>query len=308
MHAIAASIAPLFIIILAAAILGRFLRDCESLSVSLNRYAVNIGLPALIFLALSGLKGRLLEHAAVIAANSLKIVGCFLAALAAAALFRLDRTRARTVFFCLGYGNVLFLGIPVLSEVYGPGILPQASLIVGTYLWWFFTVGVGVLQLWDGQDRKAAFRDLARSIAVNPLLIAVLAGSAAAVAGPALPRIAIRTLEMVSASVTPVALVVIGLYIGQFRFGGFRTWVAATIQSAAMLFLVPAAFAAVLSILEAPTAKFAPSILQAAMPQAIVPFVLADRYGLDKGLIARTIVISTIFSAFSIPFWGAILQ
>ncbi len=43
------------------------------------------------------------------------------------------------------------------------------------------------------------------------------------------------------------------------------------------------------------------------MPLAITPFALADKYNLDKDFIARSIILSTILSAISLPFWISLL-
>ncbi|MEK7547871.1 MAG: AEC family transporter, partial [Patescibacteria group bacterium] len=53
--------------------------------------------------------------------------------------------------------------------------------------------------------------------------------------------------------------------------------------------------------------QFSNSIIQAAMPLAITPFALADKYNLNKDFIARSIVLSTILAVVSLPFWISIL-
>ena len=53
--------------------------------------------------------------------------------------------------------------------------------------------------------------------------------------------------------------------------------------------------------------EFSASIIEAAMPLAITPFALADIYKLNKGFIARSIVLSTILAIITIPFWTSIL-
>jgi predicted permease len=45
------------------------------------------------------------------------------------------------------------------------------------------------------------------------------------------------------------------------------------------------------------------SAVLAAMPLAITPFALARTYDPDREFLARAIVLSTMLSAVSIPFW-----
>ncbi len=42
------------------------------------------------------------------------------------------------------------------------------------------------------------------------------------------------------------------------------------------------------------------------MPLAITPFALSDKYFLNKVFISRAIVLSTILSIITLPFWIAI--
>ncbi len=52
---------------------------------------------------------------------------------------------------------------------------------------------------------------------------------------------------------------------------------------------------------------FAVSVFQAGMPLAVTNFVLAEKYDLDKALIANSIFMTTLLSLFTIPllinFW-----
>jgi predicted permease len=43
------------------------------------------------------------------------------------------------------------------------------------------------------------------------------------------------------------------------------------------------------------------------MPLAITPFALARQYDLDQEFIARSIVMSTVLSLISLPFWISLL-
>ncbi len=112
---------------------------------------------------------------------------------------------------------------------------------------------------------------------------------------------------MVSASVTPTVLIVIGLFIGKSKIGKLREWMPVFLFSMLTLFVLPAGFYFGLKICGLEPSAFAPSLIQASMPLAITPFALADRYHLNKEFIVRSIVLSTILAVLSLPFWISLL-
>jgi hypothetical protein len=112
---------------------------------------------------------------------------------------------------------------------------------------------------------------------------------------------------MITASVTPTVLIVIGLFIGKSKFGKLSEWLPIFLFSILKLAILPAIFYFGVKFSGASFSQFPSSIIQAAMPLAITPFALADKYNLNKDFIARSIVLSTILSVISLPFWISIL-
>lgn len=114
-------------------------------------------------------------------------------------------------------------------------------------------------------------------------------------------------MDMVTASVTPTVLIVIGLFIGKSKLGKLSEWLPVLLLSSMTLLILPAAFYFSIKFLGLSLQQFAPSIIEAAMPLAITPFALSDQFGLNKEFIARSIVLSTILAVVSLPFWISIL-
>lgn len=307
MFATLLTIAPLFLIVFGAAIFQRFQKVDESWSTVLNSFALNVGLPALIFSALARADLVLSEQGGLLLANSLFLLLGFALTFVATYFLRLRRQLCRTLFICLAFGNVAYLGIPILTQVFGQSVVPTASLIVATYLFWIFTVGVGFLDYSQHGRKKETIKKLLSHLARNPNLIAVVLGLAVAGLGITLPKVILQPIEMLSASVTPVVLVVIGLFIGSCRLGRLRDWLPSLFFSLATLLIMPALFYFLLRLLGFSTHLFAVSIIEAAMPLAITPFALAEQFDLDKKFIVRSIVLSTILSVLTTPFWISVL-
>lgn len=296
-------IAPLFLIIFASALLQRYRNMGEDWAHVLNEFALKIGLPVLIFSALARTNTSFSAGALLIVSNSLFILFCFLLAYLAGKVLRLSAKMRRTLFMCSAFFNTAYLGIPVLVQTQGEEILPAASLIVAVYLFWIFSVGTGYLDYTGQKTKKSVFLNIAKDLLKNPLLISVILGLIVGGLRIPLPSVIVKSLDMITASVTPTVLIVIGLFIGKSKIGKLSEWTPVLLFSLATLILLPAIFYFGVKVLGLYTTAFSVSILQAAMPLAITPFALADKYHLDQKFIARSIVLSTILSVVTLPFW-----
>jgi len=296
-------IAPLFLIIFASAILQRLKFIGENWSQVLNDFALKIGLPVLIFSALSKVSLSFSEQSALIIANSLFILGGFLLIFLVGKLLRLKKQRFLTLFICLIFGNIAYLGIPVLMQVSGNQVVTTVSLIIAIYFFWIFTLGTGYLDYATLKNKRNVAKNMVLNLVKNPLLIAIFLGIVVGSLHLILPAILVKSLDMLTASVTPTVLVVIGLFIGKSKFGRWADWLPVILFSFMTLMVLPAIFYYGVKFLGFAPSQFSTSIIEAAMPLAITPFALADRYNLNKDFIARSIVLSTILSVISLPFW-----
>lgn len=300
-------IAPLFIVIFASALLQKFKNVGDDWSKVLNDFALKIGLPVLIFSALSKAPFSFSDQAQLIIANSLFILASFLLAIIIGKFLRLEKQMFLTLFICFVFGNIAYLGIPVLVQIFSEKILPTASLIVAIYLFWMFTVGIGYLDYSIEKNKKTAAENILKNLLRNPLLLSVILGIIVGSLKIALPLILLKSLDMIIASVTPTVLIAIGLFIGKSKFGKLKEWFPVLLFSILTLAILPAIFYFGVKFAGFTPNKFSSSIIQAAMPLAITPFALADKYNLNKDFIARSITLSTILAVVSLPFWISIL-
>ena len=301
-------IAPLFLIIFASAVLQRLKLIGENWSQVLNEFALKIGLPVLIFSALSKVAPSFSEQSELIVFNSCFVLGSFLLAYLVGKALRLKKQSLLTLFICLAFSNIAYLGIPVLTQIQGEKILPVASLIVAIYLFWVFTVGTGYLDYATSTNKRNIAKNMALNLVKSPLIIAVVLGILVSLLRITLPAVLIKPLDMITASVTPTVLVVIGLFIGKSTIGKWSDWLPVFSFSVATLIIMPAIFYFSVKLLGYSPSTFSASMIEAAMPLAITPFALADKYNLNKDFIARSIVLSTVLSVISLPFWISILQ
>lgn len=300
-------IAPLFLIIFVSALLQKFKNIGDDWSKVLNDVALKIGLPVLIFSALAKAPFSFSAEANLIISNSIFLLASFVLAFITGKILRLEKQMFRTLFICFGFCNIAYLGIPVLVQTAGEKILGTASLIVALYLFWMFSVGIGYLDYSIEKNKKDVFKNVIKNLFKNPLLIAVILGLIVGSLKITLPEILLKSLDMITASVTPTVLIVIGLFIGKSKIGKLTEWLPILLFSFLTLVILPAGFYFGTKLLGFSPTQFSSSIIQAAMPLAITPFALADKYNLNKTFIARSVVLSTILSVISLPFWISIL-
>jgi predicted permease len=303
-----ATISPLFFIIFGAAGLqhiGVITYDWQKV---LNKFALHVALPALILVSIARMEFSLARDLPIIVANSAVLLSSYVVAIGIGKVFRLRAVAFRTLFICLAFGNVAYMGIPILEQLYGPDVLPSVSLIVSVYIFWVFTIGVGYLEYnAHKRTKKAVFVNVVKKLCSDTLLISVAIGLVFSLFRIPFPSVIAQGLDMVASSVTPVVLVVIGLFMGYSEKGTVRDWIPVVGFVAVTLVLLPALVFLGVKLLNYDPVVFKLTILEAAMPLAITPFALADEYGLDKSFIARSIVLSIVFSIVTIPFWVSVL-
>lgn len=296
-------IAPLFLIILLGFVLTKTKIVNEQWEGVLNAFALKIGLPALIFAALISTDFSFLENRLLILVTVLFLAITFLVAYIFGKIFRLSGKTTRSIFISLGFGNIAYLGIPVLARVSGQEILPAVGLAVGIYLFMIFTFGIGYLEY----SSRKNYKKLALSLVKNPSLIAVILGIIIGVLKIPFPNIILDAVDMVALSVTPVVLITIGLFLGKVKLNKLGSWITPAIYSAITLMVLPAAVYFGAPFFGIDFDGFFISVVLASMPLAITPFALSKEYDLDKDFIARSIVLSTVLSIFTIPFWITIV-
>jgi len=296
-------ISPLFFIIFASALVQRLTHVGDTWHHVLNSFAFNIGLPALIFSTLIHASFSFRDEAGLIVINSLFILISLGLAIAIGKLFRLRQQQFLTLFICFCFGNIAYLGIPVLSHVAGSSILPRVSLIIAIHLFWIFSVAIAYLDFSKQKNKRHIAKNIFKNLYKNPLLMSVFVGLLISIFSIPVPTFIQSSFTMLSASVTPIVLIVIGLFIGSSHIGNIREWIPVFVFSIITLFILPALVYVFLLWTSIPPRLYFSTIIEAAMPLAITPFALADIYQLDKTFIARSIVLSTTLSIISLPFW-----
>ncbi len=144
-------------------------------------------------------------------------------------------------------------------------------------------------------------RQTVLKVALNPFLLASLAGVAMGLSGVHLPDPVMAPLRMLAQAAIPVALISIGATMNWgalARLTRFDAYICAT-----KLVALPALTVAASLALGADPALASVLVLFAALPTASAAHVLASAFGADRELVATLIAQSTLLSAATLPLW-----
>jgi predicted permease len=287
------SISPLFLVIFVGMAVSRNKSVDHQWLEILNNYALWIGFPALILVAMSRLHWDMNLYGKLIGWNSARIVFSMVLVFPISALFKLKNNTRRTLFLAVSYGNVAYLGIPVLRSEFGDQILPEATMISAVYVFWLFSLGIFLVEYFG--DHKVHMKELLIRLVTNPLLIAVFVGIFIAVNHIQLPKIVLNGLDIFANSVTAVVLFSLGLFMGKQSLGKIQDWINVFFFSLIILIVLPFIFMLILS----PFVDFKMSkawIIESAMPMGLTAYALCLKYKLNTEFASRVVVASTLLA------------
>ena len=300
------AVAPLFLAIFAGVVFSRTKSASENWVDILNKYALRIGLPALVIASLLRIEPGGESYVHLIVVNSVYFIVSMLLAIPISRIFRFSKQVKRALFLILSYGNVAYLGIPVLQNAYGEAAVPVAGIISSVYIFWLLTLGITLIEI-NGEN-SFSFRQLIMHQFKNPLMISVFCGLIILFFNIKLPEVINDTIQLFASSVTAVVLFSLGIFLGLHRAGSVKDWAAALGWSAVIMLVLPFLFFISTRNSGMDSMQFKASILESAMPLGLTPYALAVQYKLETSLVARIVVLSTLLSMVVIPVWMVALE
>lgn len=269
---------------------------------SLIRLVVNIFYPCLIFQSVAG-------NAALRSPDNLLVpplmgfavtfVG-FRAGLLVAKMIGLHvGTGLRTFALTVGITNYGYLPIPIMESIWGPGslgVLLVHNVGVEIALW---TVGVLIL---SGQSLREGWRKL-----FNPVVISLVLGLVCNLSGltPYFPKVFTSTLQALAVCSIPLGLIMSGVNLANY-LNEPRQLFDARVSTAAMalrLGILPAIMLLAADLLPLSLELKRVMVVQAAMPTALIPIIIARLYGGHPRTAVQIVLGTTALGIVVIPLW-----
>jgi predicted permease len=203
------------------------------------------------------------------------------------------------------FPNATYLGLPVLEKTLGPwarGVAIQYDLFACTPL--LMTVGILLARAHGSGD--GGERPLAALLKV-PSLWAVAVAVGLNLGGVPLTPWVEGVLSGLGTAVPPLMLIALGMGLTWEAMGWRRVPLllpAVGIQ----LLLVPLVVWGLAAGLGLTGDRLVGVVLEGAMPCMVLGIVLCDRFGLDAGLYAGAVTVSTVLSLATLPVWFALVK
>jgi predicted permease len=293
-------VAPVFMMVATGVILRRVRWINAEADASLLRLGVYVLYPALIADTIIGNAtlaklGNVLLPAALGAGT---VLAGFLLGAAGAAVLRLRWPHpARTFAFTTGIFNYGFIPIPLISALFDRatlGVLFTYTLGVEFALW---SAGIALL---SGQRGQGGWR-----AALNPPIIAIIVSLALNRAGFDPLPFARTTLQWLGRCAFPMQLILTGTALADLirRQSPTAPWRTVAAANLLRLAILPAAMLALAQLLAGKPELQRVAVVQAAMPCAMLPVMLAKHYNADPDLAAWIVASTTILGLLTIPLW-----
>lgn len=295
------SVLPLFLVIFTGLLFSKTGTANVHWVDILNKYALWIGFPALVIVSLMQLQSDLQSYLPLIVSNSIYIVASVFLVYPVAWIFRLPVKIKQALFLIFPFGNIAYLGIPVLENAYGHDILPVAAILSAVYVFWMLTLALVLIEMQEenGVDAGRLFISLIK----NPLLLSVIIGITIASFNIPVPGILQEALGFFSQSVTAVVLFSLGIFLGMQKAGNLRDWLQVIKYTVVSMIILPAVFYLFLQYSGISAVQIKASVLEAAMPLGLTPYALSVQYNLESKLFARMVVFATMVSIIILPLW-----
>lgn len=297
MQALATAVLPVFLLILLGLVIRRRGWITEGFWEPAERLCYFFLLPALLVTSLAQADFSSLPAAAMAAAVVLAILA-MTALLVLSHLVAPGDDAAFTALLQTSIRPNTYIGLSIPFALYGEAGLTLAALIVAVVVPSVNFIAVAALVRFGAQPTGRS-ASLLKSVLLNPLILACLAGLALNLTGLGLPPVAHETLAILARAALPLALLAVGagLDLSTARASGGRVG-AAVVLKLAGLPLLTAGFCWLLGV---HGLAWTVALLFSALPTATSAYILARQMGGAPGLVANILTVQTLAAAVTLP-------
>lgn len=302
---------PVFLVMVVGWVLMKIgmLDNRHFLSVA-NKFIFNVSLPLMLFTDMmntdlkTDLDVKLIVYSAVITTIAFALIWI------CARLFIKDKSMIGAFVQAAYRSSIAVLGVSFMTNIYGSaGLIPM--IIIGSVpLYNIYAVIVLTVEGEDSReitDKKQIAKKAAVGVAKNPIIIGIVLGTLASLAGLQLPTIISKAVDSIANICSPLSLIVIGA-----SFEGKK----------ALAKVAPAAICAAVKLIVLPAAFLFPAVLwfgfrDEALTALIIMlgspttpscYIMAKNMKNDSVLTSSVIAMTTLLSSVTLTFWIFIMR
>ena len=289
----------LFVIVIVGYVAGKLGYLGGDFDRQLSRLVINITCPALILS--SSMTGELPDRRFILPLLLISIVTYIILTGAAFLLPRFMTKRKEdrgAIGFALMFGNVGFMGYPVVASIFGHEAVFYAAVLNVVNTFTVFTIGTILI---TGSSNIEGKRFEKKVLYSTPMLAAYLTMLIVALEINNIPGFICQSLTMLGNITVPAALLIIGSSMSQLPIRSLLGNTTVYLTTALRLALLPLAVYYLTSLMGFSQLVVNINTVVIAMPVATYGTILCLKYGKDTTLMAEVTFITTLLSMISIP-------
>ncbi|ADY12026.1 AEC family transporter [Sphaerochaeta globosa] len=215
---------------------------------------------------------------------------------------KVEMAKRSVLHYGILVSNAGFLGLPIAGELFGAAGLMYASIYLIPQRVVMWTAGLSIFSPAAANKKQAA-----RKVILHPCMVAVYVGLILMVTRLPIPAFARMTLSSLGNCTTALSMLLIGSLFAEMKKEHLHLDVNLLQFSLLRLVLIPLVSLLAGRILGIDRLLIGVGVILAAMPGGSSTVILASKYGRDTTYASKLVIISTLLSLVSIPFWGMIL-
>ena len=223
-------------------------------------------------------------------------------------LLRVSPEEAGVYRFMTVFGNIGFMGFPVVRAIFGQGAVFYASIFNLFYQLFAYTYGIRQISR-DPRDTKFSPRSLMQPVVIAALVsyIIYLCGIQESIAGSVPGGILTKLLSMVDGITSPLCMIITGVGLAQIPLRKVFTNRRLYILSIGKQVLLPVLAYVLLSPFVTNRLMLGICIIMAAMPIGTMTSLFCTRYNGPVDTASAGIFLSTLLSIPAVPLIMALL-
>jgi malate permease and related proteins len=256
---------------------------------SFNRIALDVLAPFLVYSALASKDFALREHAWLMAGGVVVVLCCGVIGWAVA---RASGVAVRTLVPVVMFNNCGNMGLPLALLAFGPDHFGAAVALFSVSNLLHFSLGARIT------SQSARTRDLL----LSPLMLATALGYASCLSDLRPPPVILSGMKLLGEAMLPMMLFTLGVRLTALRRSDIAMGLlgAVTRPAAGLLVAVPLAWFLGEAVGLSSAAK-GQLLLFAALPPAVMQFLLAERYGQEPQRVAAMILLGNALALVFVP-------
>ena len=270
----------------------------------LNKLVFNVLLPCVLFDNVYSVSIKELVNTNMLLYGVVSIFIIFFCGIPISGLMTRDPIKRGVALQAIFRSNFVLYGLPIVQSIYPRDRLGSVVVLIALIIPVFNILAVIALEMFRSGD--VDIKRILLGIIKNPLIIGAAAGILCSIFGLELPKVLSLSLANLSAAATPVALIILG---GTFQYQTLgenkKLLISMTLFK---LLIVPAIFLCAAMALGFRDVELLAFVALFGSPAAVSTFSMAQQMGADSELAGQNLLLTTVFSVFTIFLWVSLLN